>query len=156
MPNSDGHDGMVAVEAMAAGKPPKKKKLALTAQEHLALAQAHLERVQDAWPEPTDWSDLTIYGMYAIESATLAAAAHLGKVLKPAHWEKADFAATLSGDHGLPDVSELLGTLNTGRKAQAYGDEEMPEDELGEAEDLATEIEDFVSAIATFIGGGKR
>lgn len=85
---------------MAAKKKPKILKVP-TAQEYLELAQKHLQRVEAAWAQP-DWSDLTIYGMYAVEAAILAAAVHLGRDLKKTHWDKADFAAELTADHGLP------------------------------------------------------
>jgi hypothetical protein len=133
----------------------KKKAKVLTAQENLALAHKHLERVQAAWDKPTDWSDLTIYGMYAVEAAILAAAVHLGRDLKRTHWDKADFASELAEKHGLPDASELVSQLNTGRKAMAYGDEEMPEEALGSPEDLANWIEEFVEAVADLTAGKK-
>jgi hypothetical protein len=135
---------------MAAKKGPKVP----TAAENLARAYKHLKRVQVAWVAPTDWSDLTIYGMYAVEAAILSAAAHLGKVVAKTHWAKAAFASELAQKHGLPDVSELVGQLNTGRKAVAYGDEEMPEDDLGDPHDLASAIEEFVTAVDALIDGG--
>jgi hypothetical protein len=128
-----------------------RKARVVTAADSLALARKHLARVQIAWDDPTDWSDLTIYGMYAVEAAILAAAAHLGRSVKKTHWDKADFAAELAAKHGLPDASELVGKLNTGRKAAAYGDEDMPE-EFNDPEDLATEIEEFVDAVDALIG----
>lgn len=134
---------------MAAGTPK-----VLTAIEQLALSRRHLARVQSAW-NPPDWADLTIYGMYAIEAAILAASAHLGRTLKKTHWDKADFARELAKSHGMPDVSELVAKLNTGRKATAYGDEEMPSD-LGDAEDIATEIEEFVDAVDQLIGARSQ
>ena len=33
------------------------------------LARRHLERVQLAWDDPTDWADLASYGLYALEAA---------------------------------------------------------------------------------------
>jgi hypothetical protein len=137
---------------VAATKKPK----VLTAQEHLALARKHLERVQAAWDTPTDWSDLTIYGMYAVEAAILAAAVRLGRELKKTHWDKAGFASELAEKHGLPDASALVSGLNTGRKAMAYGDEEMPEEALGDPEDLATAIEEFVEAVANMTAEEKQ
>src|SRR5258706_11915257 len=92
----------------------------LTAQEQLVLAHKHLIRVQDAWGEP-DWDDLTIYGMYAVEAAILAAATHLGEPVQKTHWDKARFAKELAQKQGLPDASDLVADLNVGRKAAAYG-----------------------------------
>jgi hypothetical protein len=47
----------------------------------------------------------------------------------------------------------LLDQLNMARKATAYGDEPFP-DSL-DAEDVATEIEGFIRAVATLLGGGS-
>jgi hypothetical protein len=104
----------------------RKQGLSVTADRSLALARQHLERVRKAWGAPTDLSDLTIYGMYAVEAAILAAATHLGHKVERTHWDKADYASKLASEHGLPDVSKLVALLNDGRKAVAYGDEEMP------------------------------
>jgi hypothetical protein len=90
----------------------------LSAREQVALAQRHLEKVRDAWVEP-DWSDLMMYGLYSIEAAVMAAARHLGRPLpKKTHWDKVSLAEWLRDEHGLPDVADLLGELNAGRKAQ--------------------------------------
>lgn len=125
----------------------------LTATEQLSLARKHLDRVQSAW-DPPDWSDLTIYGMYSVEAAILAAAVHLGDTIKKTHWDKATYATALATKHGVPDVADLVRKLNSGRKASAYGDEEMPDD-LGDPQDLVTEIEEFVDAIDRLIAGAK-
>ncbi len=93
--------------------------------------------------------------MYAIEAGILAAAAHLKRDVKKTHWDKADFALELATTHGLPDVSDLVRALNTGRKATAYGDEDMPEDELGDPEDLAAAIDEFIEAVAVLLAGKK-
>ena len=37
-----------------------------SAVDKLALAQRHFRRVQIAWPDPTDWDDLFLYGFYAL------------------------------------------------------------------------------------------
>jgi hypothetical protein len=47
------------------------------ADHHLRLAREQLGRVQTAGLEPIDWSDLTIYGLLALENAVVAAAEHL-------------------------------------------------------------------------------
>jgi len=67
-----------------------------------------------------------------------------------AHAEKAEIAAKLYEDHGLPDVSGLLIDLNAARKGAAYGDIEGPDLDPG---DVATEIEEFVEAVAKVIEG---
>ncbi|HEX2205230.1 MAG TPA: hypothetical protein VHG91_18115, partial [Longimicrobium sp.] len=71
----------------------------------LDRAKHHLRRVLEAWPEPTDWDDLTIYGFYCVEAAVMAAAAHAGLSVPPSHPAKAQAASRLAGRHGLPDVS---------------------------------------------------
>jgi len=86
---------------------------------NLKLAGRHLDRVQAAWDEPTDWDDLSIYGFYCLEAAVEAAAIHLGLSTSRRHWEKADTARDLQKNHGLPDVEQLLRDLNDARKAAA-------------------------------------
>ena len=87
----------------------------------LKLARRHLERVQAAWDTPTDWDDLSIYGLYCLEAAVEAAAAHVGLMTSKKHWEKADIAGELHKKHGLPDVGQLLRDLNDARKAAKPG-----------------------------------
>jgi len=119
------------------------------AQKFLKMAQEHLERVQVASSDdPTDWPDLTIFGFYCVEAAVMAAAEHVGLQLKKTHPAKVDAAETLARDHGLPDVGDLLVMLNQARKATAYGDIELPP---LDAEDLATDIERYVEAVAGLI-----
>ncbi len=67
--------------------------------ERLRLAREQLAKVQTAWFEPTDWSDLTIYGMHATENAVVAAAEQLGMTVKKTHWDKVDIAASLHTEH---------------------------------------------------------
>src|SRR2546427_8014212 len=115
----------------------------------LRLARRHLERVQAAWDTPTDWDDLSIYGLYCLEAAVEAAATHVGLMTSKKHWEKADIAGELHKTHGLPDVGQLLRDLNDARKAAAYGD--VPAPSL-DAEDVASEIELYVDAVAQLHG----
>ena len=42
-------------------------------EDKMKLARRHLERVQVAWEDPTDWADLSFYGLYALEAAVDAA-----------------------------------------------------------------------------------
>ena len=120
-----------------------------TAKEHLELAKEQLDRVLAAWDEPTDWSDLTIYGFYCLENGVMAAAAHAGMKVPPVHNAKADAAAKLASRYGLPDVSTLLYTLNAARKATSYGDIVLPK---LDPEDLAREIENYIELVARMIG----
>ena len=112
--------------------------------EKLALAMRHLERVQMAWDEPTDWDDLSLYGFYALEAAVDAALIHLGSVTSRVHSARVDASSGLLSEHGLPDVSDLLRDLNDARKSVAYGDVELPE---LEAEDVAQDIETYIEAV---------
>ena len=114
------------------------------AQEKIRLAQKHLERVQAAWDDPTDWADLSLYGFYCLETAIEAAARHFGIRVTKRHWEKVDIAVQVHREHGLPDVSDLLRSLNNARKAAAYGDVQAPE---LDAEDVASQIELFVDEV---------
>ena len=118
----------------------------------LKLARRHLERVLAAWDTPTDWDDLSIYGLYCLEAAVEAAATHIGLMTSKKHWEKADIAGELHKKHGLPDVGQLLRDLNDARKAAAYGD--VPAPSL-DAEDVASEIELYVDAVAQLLEGKR-
>lgn len=119
-----------------------------TSEDKLALARRHLERVLEAWDDPTDWDDLSLYGFYCLEAAVEAAARKFGVATSRKHWEKVDVAAILRDQYGLPDVEQLLRDLNDARKATAYGDIEGPE---LEAEEIATKIEEFVDAVAAVV-----
>ncbi len=116
----------------------------------LKLARQHLERVLAAWDTPTDWGDLSIYGLYCLEAAVEAAGSHAKVRSSKKHWDKAQMAGELHKKHGLPDVQELLHDLNNARKAAAYGD--VPTPDLV-AEDVASEIERYVEAVETFVEG---
>ena len=116
----------------------------------LKLARKHLERVQAAWDTPTDWTDLSIYGLYCLEAAVEAAARHVGLATSQKHWEKADTARELHKKHGLPDIEQLLREINTARKAEAYGD--VPDPGL-DAEEVASEIERYVDAVGELLEG---
>jgi hypothetical protein len=124
-----------------------------TGSNKLKLARSHLERVQGAWTEPTDWTDLSVYGFYCLEAAVEAGALHVGIRTSRKHWEKVDVASDLHRKHGLPDVTELLRDLNDARKAAAYGDVDLPE---LDAEELAAEIERYVDAVAALLGEGHE
>jgi hypothetical protein len=117
----------------------------------LRLARRHLERVQAAWDTPTDWDDLSLYGFYCVEAAVEAAALHLGIKTPKKHWEKADIAVELHRNHALPDIADLLRDVNDARKATAYGDVLIP---TGlDAEDVASDIEAYLDAVAKVLGG---
>jgi hypothetical protein len=116
----------------------------------LALAQRHLLRVKAAWDD--DWDDLSLYGFYCLEAAVEAAALHFGIRTTNLHAEKADIASRLHEDRDLPDMSGLLIDLNAARKAVAYGDVEPPD--LDPAT-VASDIEEFVEAVATLLAEGR-
>ena len=118
------------------------------ADEKLALARRHLKRVQVAWPEPTDWADLSIYGFYALEAAVDAACLAAGVGTTRRHPARAGAAALLASSHALPDVSGLLRDLNEVRKHQSYGDVDAP---ALTAEETAAAIEAYVNAVAHLI-----
>ena len=115
----------------------------------LKLARRHLAKVQSAWSEPTDWDDLSLYGFYCLEAAVEAAALHFGLRTSRKHWEKVDLSEVLHERYGLPDIRNLLRDLNEARKATAYGDVPLPE---FDAEDLAAEVESYVTAVEALIG----
>ena len=122
----------------------------LDAPAKLALARRHLERVLAAWDTPTDWDDLSLYGFYCLEAAVEAAALYLGMSTSRKHWEKADIAVEVHKKRGLPDIGQLLRDLNDARKAAAYGD--VPAPNL-DAEEVASEIENYVTAVARLVEG---
>lgn len=119
-----------------------------TGSHKLEVAKRHLNRVHAAWIEPTDWDDLSLYGFYCLEAAVEAAALHFGLRTSKKHWEKVDLAEELHKKRGLPDIHELLLSLNDARKAAAYGDIDRPD---LDAEDIASQIEGYVDAVATVI-----
>lgn len=120
------------------------------AERNLALARKHLERVQDSW-DPVDWLDLAIYGLWCLEAAVVAAAAHLGWEPPRQHWTKVDAAERLEEEHDFESTAPLLADLNELRKAEAYGD--VPPPENMDAEEVASTIESYVEAVATLIEG---
>jgi hypothetical protein len=63
--------------------------------EHLRLAKSQLERVQIAWHDPVDWSDLAMYGFYCLENAVMAAAMVAGYSVKRSHPDKVTAAGRL-------------------------------------------------------------
>lgn len=104
-----------------------------------------------AWDEPTDWSDLSIYGFYCLEAGVVAAALHAQGKAPRGHTAKAKAARQLSTAYGLPDIGDLLVDLNNMRKYEAYGDTEYSEDY--EAEDIAGAIERYVDAVRDLLSG---
>jgi len=119
-----------------------------TPKDQLQLSRQHLERVQGAWDDPTDWADLSLYGFYCLEAAIMAAVEHLGWPVKRSHLEKAKAAKKLFSERGLPDITDLLWELNSARKATAYGDIALPE---LDAEDVAIQVEAYVAAVEELI-----
>jgi hypothetical protein len=126
----------------------------MAAEKQLELARKHFAKVQAARKAtPIDWSDLTVYGLYALEAAVLAAALSLGLPVKRTHWDKRDIAQRLHGSHRLPDVSTLLDQLNEARKAVAYGDVAFPSSL--DAASVARAIESYISACETLLRGDQ-
>jgi HEPN domain len=119
----------------------------VTAEEQLELAKKQLLRVQEAW-DPPEWDDLSFYGFYCLENAVTAAATHAKITLKKTHAAKADASRQLTRQHGLPDVEDLLKDLNDARKSEAYGDVVAPE---LDAEDVVSQIENYVEAVKAFL-----
>ena len=113
------------------------------------LAREQLARVQVAWLDPVDWSDLSLYGFYAVENAVAAAADKAGVAWTQNHPSKVNASKKLHDQFGLPDVSSLLVELNDLRKATAYG-ETQPSTSYS-PEDIAIEVEQFVEAAAIFV-----
>jgi hypothetical protein len=74
----------------------------------------------------------------------------VGMTTSKKHWGKADIAVELNKKHGLPDIEHLLRNLNDARKAAAYGD--VPAPRLN-AEDVASEIKQYVAAVARLLEG---
>ncbi len=119
--------------------------------EKLTLARRHLERVQNAWREPTDWDDLALYGFYALEAAVDCAGLHFRISRGQGHRGRTSLAKTLS-KRGLDDVSDLLRDLNEARKSVAYGDIGLPE---LDAEEVASRIEAYIESISALIEQGR-
>ena len=120
------------------------------AKKQLEKAQRQLEKVQVAWLDPVDWSDLSIYGFLALENSVVAAAECLGIPTRRSHQSKSDAAELLYRDHGLPNVQRLMLELWDMRQSESYGDVSPPGGL--DAETVATEIEEFVEAVSDLIG----
>ncbi len=121
--------------------------------DRLDLAQRQLARVQTAALEPADWSDLSMYGLYALENAVIAGADRLGIPWKRTHSSKAGVARLLHAEHGLPDVAELLRDLNEVRKSEAYG--EVRQDIRLDPEDVSIALETYVEEVKRLINGAR-
>ncbi len=113
------------------------------------LAKEQLAKVQLAWLDPTDRSDLTVWGMHACENAVVAAAESKGPQVKKTHPDKVAVARKLHEDHGLPDIASLLEELNELRKGFSYG--ELTAEPTTSAQDIAGNVERYVEAVATFL-----
>ena len=125
------------------------KKVPTDPQHYVGIAKQHLRRVQAAKDEP-DWTDLGTYGLYCLEALVRAAALKSNETPIRTHWGKADQAENLARKHGLPDISQLLSTLNIARKANAYGDEEFDESDY-DAEDIAVKVEEYYDKVNAFV-----
>ena len=116
----------------------------------LLLARDHLEDVLEAWNEPTDWKDLSVYGFHCLEAAVDAASMHVGLPTSRSHWKRVEAATELHDKWNLPDVSDLLRDLNDARKSHLYGD--IPDPGL-DTEDVASRIEEYVNAVEQLFTG---
>ncbi len=121
--------------------------------ERLELARQQLAKVQVAWLHPTDWADVTIYGMHALENAVVAAANHHGFEVKKTHWDKVAVAEKLHNEHQLPSVGDLLTELNELRKGFSYG--EPTTEPTMSAEDIAIDIERYINAVTRLVGDAE-
>ena len=114
----------------------------------LGLAKKHLRKVQRAW-DPVDWSDLTIYGVYALETAIQGAAEEKSIAWDKTHPSMVRTAAELHRLHGLPNIVPLLKDLQRSRLYTAYGDI-RPSGQY-DPEDIATEVEQYVDAVKALL-----
>ena len=122
---------------------------------YLRVAKRHLDKVLDAWSEPTDWADLATFGLYCLEALIRAASLVAGKGVVRTHWGKAEVADALHKEHGLTDVATLMADLNRARKANAYGDQEFNESDFN-AEQIAIQIESFFDEVTFFVDARGR
>ena len=123
---------------------------ASTPKDFIDISRKHLVKVQAAWSTPTDWDDLTTYGLYCLEALVQAAGLSVGIPATRYHGDKVLNAKRLHDDHGLADVSDLMRELNEGRKANAYGDIEFEESDY-DAEDIAQQIENYFDEVSSFV-----
>lgn len=114
----------------------------------LEIAKSHLERVRKA-SKPVDWSVLGTYGLYCLEALVRSAALKAGETPIRSHWGKADQARNLSQRKNLPNIEDLLGDLNTIRKAEAYGDLDFDESDY-DPQQLAKRIEEYFNAVCAY------
>jgi hypothetical protein len=115
----------------------------------LRLAREQLARVQIAWLDPVDWSDLSMYAFYALENAVIAAADLSGIAWTKTHPSKVAAARELHRAKGLPDIASLLEELNSLRKSEAYG--ETPPPHGRNAEDIAIAVEEYIEAVGRLL-----
>jgi len=118
----------------------------------LRLAREQLARVQVAWLDPVDWSDLSMYAFYALENAVIAAADLSGIPWTKTHPSEVEAARQLHTAKGSPDVAPLLEELNALRKSEAYGETSPPHGRS--AEDIAVAVEQYVEAVGRLFQEG--
>ena len=74
-------------------------------------------------------------------AAIVAAALHAGRDVARTHQDKAAAASWLAAEQGLPDIEELLDSLNEAKKAAAY---DAFVRETLDPEEIASEVESYV------------
>ena len=116
-----------------------------TASDSFHLALKHLARVEVAWLEPTDWTDLATYGFYCLEACVVAAVLHLGGQRPDNHRDKVDAARQLASTQGLPDVGDLLVDLNAMRSTRHTATPNLPR--IWTRTDVAISIDEFVESV---------
>ncbi|BAS26786.1 hypothetical protein LIP_0929 [Limnochorda pilosa] len=85
------------------------------AKSQYGVARRHLDRVQTAWDQPTDRSDLSLYGFHCLEAAVMAAAAHVQFKVQRTHWQKGAAARDPHVKHGSPAPMPRSGSRGTVR-----------------------------------------
>lgn len=122
------------------------------AREQLQLSRKHLAKVQRAVAaDPVDWADLTIFGLYAVETAVVAAGAHVGISDEETHPGHVRLARKLHHGYDLPNIEEMLKDLQRNRLYEAYG--KIQPSGRFDAEDIATAVEAYVDAVGALING---
>ena len=121
------------------------------ADKKLRRAQSQLSRVQTAIWEPEDREEAVTWAFYAYENGVVAVAEKANMKWKKTHWDKLDIADQIRSNGYVPvNVRDRLDELNELRKDVQY-DEPGPDLAALDLEDLATELEEFLGYVETFV-----